>query len=698
MIAALDIEITQQVLFSGIVTGLVYAVLAAGFVLVYRSTGVLNFAQGEIGAFGVALFTLLQAGYGVPYWLAFAMAVACSAAIGTVTEMIVVRRLFNAPRLVLLIATLGVAQLLLVARLMLPNTAASKQFPLPFHGIWHPTAELTVLAREVLVLVVAPVAIIGLALFMTHTKLGLLVRASASNPDTARVYGISVRRTSTIVWTIAGAFAGLTAILYAPIRGITPGTIIGAGAVAIGPSLLLRALVVSLIARLRSLPMCLVGGLAVGVAESIVIASNGGDRTIVELYLFLATLALVLFTNRSVRPDANWTLTSNVKPVPERLRSLWYVRHLSKLGYAVLFGSLAILPFFLSKRSQESLWTDVLLFAMAALPISMLIGWAGQVSLGQFAFVGLGACTMVVLTHDLDIPVPFDLWTMHFELSWLPALVISTAVGVVLALLMGLPALRARGLMLAVVTFAFAVAATQWLFAQSVWTGDEFATNMPSMEKPELLGIDFSNRRSFYYLCLACLFLMAMMTARLRRTGIGRSMIAVRDNEEMAAASTVSATRMKLSAFAISGGMAAFSGCLFVTAREFVQPTSTFDPDSSLRLVSTAIIGGLGSVAGPIIGALFVRGLPTIFDDVSEVQLATSGIGLLILLMYFPGGLMQILYALRNAILGWAERRLPAAEPRAVPAAPAALTRDRPAHAVSLATPGAAWLSVSHVT
>src|SRR5215207_2855710 len=212
MTPVLALEVTQQILFQGVVFGLVYAVLAAGFVLVYRSTGVLNFAQGEIGAFGVALFALFTVGYDIPYWLALVLAVAASALIGAVIELTVVRRLFESPRLVLLIATLGVAQLLLFFRFELPAIAA-------------------------------------LALFMTRTRFGLAVRASASNPDTARVFGISVKRTSTIVWVIAAAFAALTAILVAPLQGVTPGSIVRAGEAAIGPALLVRALVVSLIAR-----------------------------------------------------------------------------------------------------------------------------------------------------------------------------------------------------------------------------------------------------------------------------------------------------------------------------------------------------------------------------------------------------------------------------------------------------------------
>jgi ABC-type branched-subunit amino acid transport system ATPase component/ABC-type branched-subunit amino acid transport system permease subunit len=673
------VHITQQALFYGVVSGLIYAILAAGFVLVYRCTGVLNFAQGEIGAFGVAVFALFNAGYGIPYWLSFGLAVGISALIGAVIELTVVRRLFHSPRLVLLIATIGLAQLLLVARLLLPDAAANETFPMPFDVTWH-VGNVVVFARDVLVFLVAPVAIGALVLFMTKTKFGLMVRASASNSDTARVYGISVKRTSTIVWTIAGAFAAVTAIMIAPIQGVTPGSIVRYGAAAIGPSLLVRALVVSLIARMRSLPMTLVGGLGVGVAESIIRTNvDQTNQSIVDLWLFVATVVLVLFWVRGTREEASWSLSSRVKPIPERLRSLWYIRALPTAGFTLLFAVLAVVPAFLHQRSQEFLWTDILIFAMVALPISMLTGWAGQASLGQFAFVGLGAGVMVMVTHGVDIPTPFGLGALSLELPWAVALLVATLVGVAAALVIGVPALRIHGLFLAVVTLAFAVAASSWMFRQAAFTGSEFATTTPPMHPPVIAGVDFGDRRSFYYLCLGSLLVLAMVTARLRRTGIGRGMIAVRENDRMAQASTVSSQRMKLVAFALAGGMAAFAGGLFITLRVAVTPTTTFTPDASLLMVATAIIGGLGSVAGPILGALFVRGLPAIFGDLPEVQLLTSGIGLLLLLMYFPGGLMQIVYAVRDGLLGWAEKRVAPLEAPERRTMPARAARERPA-------------------
>ncbi len=691
-VGVLGIEITQQALYLGVVYGLIYAVFAAGFVLVYRSTGVLNFAQGEIGAMGAALFALFHVQYDVPYWLAFVGAIVATAIIGMAVELSVVRRLFNSPRLVLLIATVGVAQLLLVLRLSLPNISQGGAFPVPFTGSWELTDSITVLPRQLLVLLVAPVLIAALALFMTRTSFGLAVRASASNADTARVYGISVKRTSTIVWTIAAAFAAITAMLVAPLQGVTPGNLVAAGEVAIGPALLLRALVVALIARMRSLPLTIAGGIGVGVFERIVLANvDSRDQSVVDLYLFVAALVLVLVGIRGRRDDTGGPRSAAVKPIPQRLASLWWVRRLAALGFAVLFGFLALLPLFLTKRSQEFLWTEIVIYALVALSITPLAGWAGQLSIGQFAFVGLGALTMVVLRGGLDIPIPLDLWDTSIELGWLPAIVCATGVGVVSALIIGVPALRVRGLFLAVITLAFAVMCSNWLFRQPTWIGSEFGTTTPRIEPPVVFGVDLANRRSLYYVCLGVLMATTLVVARLRRTGIGRSLIAVRDNEDMAAAAGVAPNRIKIIAFALSGGIAALAGALLMTVREQATPTRAFMPEESLRVVATAVIGGLGTIAGPVVGALWVRGLPVLFDDTAEVQLLTSSIGLLILLMYFPGGLMQIAYKLRDAALDWADRRFAG---RVVPAPVPAIARRVPTRGERADHSADAWLAV----
>ena len=678
MIEFLGITVGQQSVALGIVTGLTYAAFAAGFVLIYRSTGVLNFAHGEVGAFGVALFVLLLAKYSVNWWLSFLLALVACAAIGMAIELIVIRRLFNSPRLVVLIATIGVGQIVLFAKFRLPSVAAPGPISPPFKATWTPTDHIRLQARELVVLVVVPLLIAVLAWFIARTRFGLAVRASASNADTARVYGTSPRRTSTIVWSISGAFAAATAIFLAPLQGINSAQ---AGTAAMAEPLLLRVLVVSLLARMRSLPGTLIGGVAVGVAEQVIRTNvDSANRSVVDVYLFLAVLVVVLLVVRSTGEQESWSLAPRIKAVPSRLESVWWVRRLNAIGFVALFGFFVLLGLTLSSASSLFTWTSIMLFAMVVLSMTVLTGWAGQLSLGQYAFVGLGGLTVLGLTQGNDIPIPFDLFNLAIRLPWAWAMVVATAVGVVTAMVVGLPALRVRGLFLAVTTLAFAVASATWLFNQSFFTG---GTSYPRpAEKPVLdlgpIHIDFgASRKNYYFLCLVSLAVVAAVVARLRRTGIGRSWIAVRDNEEMAAASTVSPTRMKLVAFGVAGGIAAYSGGLLVTLVPSLQPVSLFRAGESIVVVATAIIGGLGSVAGPILGALWVRGIPQAIPEELDdlVRLLTSSIGLLVLLMYFPGGLLQIIYSIRDKLLDRADRKMAAREA----AAPSGYAADEPA-------------------
>ncbi len=254
-----------------------------------------------------------------------------------------------------------------------------------------------------------------------------------------------------------------------------------------------------------------------------------------------------------------------------------------------------------------------------------------------------------------------------------------------------------RGLFLAVITLAFAVMCSNWLFRQSTWTGSQYGTQTPRIDPPKIGSVDFTNRRSMYYLCLVVLIVVTLIVARLRRTGIGRSMIAVRDNEDLAAASTVAPSRIKVMSFGVSGGIAALAGTLLMTVREQVTPTQAFIPEESLQVVATAVIGGLGSIVGPVLGALFVRGLPVVFSDTAQVRLFTSSIGLLILLMYFPGGLLQIVFKVRDGVLLWAERRVGGGA--TAPAVPAIAKRVPTRETRELAEPETApWLVAREVT
>src|SRR3954465_1063806 len=205
--------------------------------------------------------------------------------------------------------------------------------------------------------------------------------------------------------------------------------------------------------------------------------------------------------------------------------------------------------------------------------------------------------------------------------------------------------MRAR--VLAVKLLALAVGAHAVL-ERPIFQTDGQSTTV--MKRPVVGGLTFAPERTYYWACLAVLALGIIAVARLRRSGLGRVLLAVRDNELAASAMGLSPTRVKLFAFAVSGAIAGIAGGLLVgLIQQFT--TDRFDATASLQVVAVAVVGGIASITGAVLGALLIVGLPAFFPNSAQVTLLTSGIGMLILLLYFPGGLVQILYSLRDIVL-----------------------------------------------
>jgi ABC-type branched-subunit amino acid transport system ATPase component/ABC-type branched-subunit amino acid transport system permease subunit len=675
-------QVSQQMLLNGIVQGLAYAVLGAGIVLVYRASGVINFAVAAFGTTALAFMAVLLGGgvdgWHPPFWLAFVIATLVAALAGSLAEWAVIRRLADAPRLVVLVATIGIAQVLLLVALLLPDVVAGGFFPPLFDWTWTASPELLVQGREWSVLVVIPALVLLLAAFLAWTRTGLTVRASAANPEKARLVGIHVFRAANVVWAISAALAAVAAIALAPVRGVSLAGAAAAGG-ALSYQLLLRALVVALVARMRSLPVALVAGIGVGIVE-VVLQQNvdPSDLGVTELWLFVATLVVVLvFSRRSQRSgpgavdDDGWKVTASTPaPLPDAAGP-WWSRHLARAGAVALFGALVLIPVFFSRSSESFLWTRVLIFAIAGCSLTILTGWAGQVSLGQFGFAAVGGLVTVKLVGDEGF------LGLH-HLPWGVAVVIGVLVGAVVAVLIGLPALRIPGLYLAVTTLAFAVFVSVWLVAQGTFL--DASGLLPTLAKPDAGIVDFASRRSYYYLCLAFLVGCVALVAQLRRTGIGRSVIAVRDNPASAAGMTISTTRMKLLAFAVSGGMAALAGCLLVTLLPSNTPAVTFAPEESVKVVAIVVIGGLGAIVGPVLGALWVVGVPAIWPDEPIVPFLVSGVGIIAILLFAPGGFAGLLRSIESWLLDRRPRTAPAPS---VPTGVTSVERVRPSDAGS---------------
>ena len=483
-----------------------------------------------------------------------------------ILEIVVIRRLADAPRLVLLMATIGIAQLLGFAVLafaeLLPDVPPGGDFPtlVPKDWSWQVTKDLLIGAREISVLIAVPILVLLLALFMTRTRLGLMVRAAASNSEKSRLMGIPVARTSTVVWGIAAAFTAVTIIVLAAVQFVTPlGAANGTAQLTLGYPVLVKALLIAMIARMRILWLTIPVGMALGIIE-VIFQQNvqGIDANVFALWLFVATLVVVLTLPRSMRAEtetsSTWKLSGRVKPLPERVRGVWVVRQLPRLGLLAALLVFAVIPAFAQQASQSFLWTRVVIFAIAACSLTILSGWAGQLSLGQFGFSAIGGLVTVKMVTSG--------WFGVHNVPWGVAVALSVLVGAGVAVLIGIPALRIPGLYLAVTTLAFAVFVENWLVTRR-WLGvDELSGSIPVLQRPDTGIVNFSSRHSYYYLCLFFLAVCLAVLAQIRRSGIGRSIIAVRDNERSAEAMTLSTTRAKLIAFAVSGAIAALAGAL----------------------------------------------------------------------------------------------------------------------------------------
>ncbi len=631
------------VLVQGMVIGGLTALIAFGIALIYRANRIVNFAQGELGGVPASLAVLLIVGPGLPYALALPIGVAAAIILGFLVEFLFIRVFFKAARLVLTVITIALSLILAVFGILLPRafdiTTPPQSFPSPFD--WSFAIGQTIFrGNDIIAMLAVPVVIIALAAFFRYTNIGIAVRASAENADRAFLLGIPVKRIQSYVWIIAAVLSSVAIFMRAGIVGLPIGRVLG-------PSILVRALAAAVIARMERLPTIFGASLLLGVIESAIIFHTGRGA-IADPILFLIIVGALLFQRRGETPrsdeGSSWQAAAETRPIPGELKRipevLWGRRGL----YAAVIAFALLLPLIMSD-SQINLAAVIVISAIVCLSLVVLTGWAGPVSLGQVAFMGIGAAIGGYLTSEL-----------HWDLSL--AIVASGVCGAVAATIIGLPALRIRGLFLAVVTLAFALATSSYLLNQ------EFVGWLPveRFERPLLFAqISVASETRYYYFALAGLLLAIAAVRGLRNSRTGRVLIAIRENQRAAQAYGVGAVTAKLTAFALSGFIAAFAGALFVHHQQNLG-IQAYAVERNFEFFIMAVVGGIGSAPGAILGAVFVQGIQyfrNIFPDSIRnlLGLLTGPLGVIIVLMLAPGGLAQILFRTRDSILRWVAAR-----------------------------------------
>lgn len=635
----------------GVSAGLVYALLALGMVLVYKGSRTINFAHPFFGLL-CAYLTWWLASQGVlwgvqimpfdpntapRYALALVFGLALIALWGWGAERRVIWHLRNQPRLVTLVATIALGQGSFGTALILFNrneeqASEFKRLPVLIDASVEVGSRF-VTGAEMQVFIAVPVICIALALFFTRSRFGVAVRAAAENGEAARLLGISASRVSTFTWVLGALLAGVAGILITQLRGI-----LDIGTLSIG--FLVRGLAAALVGGLTSLPGAVIGGLAVGISESFLRWWTNDTPGVPETLMFVVVIAILIFRPGGLfgareETEDKVAFVPTLKDLPARLRETTAAKVVR--GSSWVFLVFLVLISLVTNSKTNGIFIEVACYAMVGVSLTVLMGFTGQISLGHWGLAGVGAFSVANLFSRLSVP-------------YLIALPLVVLIGMAVSLIIGLPALRIRGLYLAVATLAFNLAAEFYLFKSRLFAG---STAGLIIDQPKYgpLNLGDTTLRPMFLFTLFFLLLSMLVARNLARTRTGRAFFSLRENEKAAATMGVGLTRYKLLAFAVSGGIAALAGALYGTYLGFVEST-TWNSGRSLILIAMIMIGGLGSLIGPILGAFVVIGLPLLLDFANDYVLAIgTGILLITVIVRARGGVAGVVYRVRNALV-----------------------------------------------
>lgn len=557
----------------GLGLGALYSLASQGLMVIYRGSGVLSFAHGAIGMVGAYIHWEVKVKQGQPWWLAWIIGLLACAAIGALSHLLVMRQLRRASPLARIVATLGiliVLQSAAVLRYGARVTAVSSELP---RTLVHPFGLTISIDRFILVGIAAVVSASLWALYR-YTRFGLSTTAVAENQRAASSVGLSPDRIATLNWALGSALAGMAAILIAPIVQLQVATM---------TNLVLAAMAAALVAGFRSFPIAFAAGVALGILQTELVRFVNTPG--VPASLPFVVIVVWMVARGQALPLRDFFL--------QRLPAVGSGRVNTK-ALAVGLIATAALIMVVPLRWQDAFITT---FAMGLVLLSVVVitGYAGQLSLAQFALAGFGALVAGRLVDAGGWP-------------FLPALVAGVLATVPLGALFALPAVRARGINLAIVTLGLGTGIELMIFQNGDFVGGFAGTKVG---KPSLFGWDFNAIKypgRYAIVSMVCFTLVALMVASMRRGRSGRRLLAVRTNERAAAALGISVPGAKVYAFAVSAGIAALGGILLAFRKDVIIYGNEFTNFTSILTVAWSFIGGIGFLFGPIFGSTLAPG------------------------------------------------------------------------------------------
>ena len=564
----------------GIVIGCVYALSAMGLVVTYATSGVFNFAHGAIGMMAAFMYWQLTVPWNVPSGLALVIVVfGIAPAFGVIIYFFLMRNVHGRSLDATLTITIGLLLLLVALATIIwnPSTARNVQLLFPTHSVH--IGGVIVSFHQLAVIAAAILVAVGLRAFLYGSRQGIALRAVVDDPELLALTGARPTRVAATGWALGCSLAGLAGCLIAPLTTLDQQTL---------TFLIINSLAAAVVGRLTSLPLTFVGGLALGLVGSYGVGylPQGHALTYVPI-LPMVLLIIALLASRPTRLSGR-TLSVGRANLPS-----WPMAGAGTVVFIVL-GVVATQT--LSSGNLVTAGRGIGL-GLVFLSLVPLTGYAGQVSLCQLTFAGLGA---------------FAMWkvggTSGNLLGIVAAIGLSAAVGALIAI----PALRLRGLYLALSTLAFAYAMDTAFFNNTSVVTTEGAFNVA---RPEIPGLNLDEPTTWFVFLCVVFAICGLGVLALRRSPLGRRLVAMGDSPSGAAVAGMSLVRGKVAVFAISAGLAGLGGALYGGQQGLVG-NSDFPLLLSLTVLLLAVVWGVRNITGMLIGGMLLAFGPTIQTNV----------------------------------------------------------------------------------
>jgi branched-chain amino acid transport system permease protein len=566
----------------GVVIGCVYALSALGLVVTYATSGVFNFAHGAIGMIAAYTYWQLTVPWGWPQFPALIVVVCVLAPVfGVLLYLGLMRGAQGRTLDASLTITIGLLLLLVALATIIWNPATPRNVGLLFPKHQVRLGSVNITFHQLCVVAAAILVAVGLRAFLYGTRTGISLRAVVDDPELLALTGARPRRVAATGWALGCSLAALAGVLLAPLVTLDQQTL---------TFLIINGLAAAMLGRLTSLPLTFVGGLILGLIEQYAIGyfPTGNLSTVIAPILPMVFLLIILIASPKVRLAGR-----SMSVRPQRLPS-WPVTGAATVGFLV---AAVIATQVLSFANLDTASRGVGL-ALVFLSLVPLTGYAGQVSLCQLTFAGIGAFTMSKIGG-----------TSGQLIGLIAAVVVSAAVGAIIAI----PALRLRGLYLALSTLAFAYAMDQAFFVNPTFAGQAGAR---SVARPEIPGLNLDNETTWFIFLCVVFAICALGVLALRRSPLGRRLVAMGDSPIAAAVTGMSLVRGKVAVFSISAGMAGLGGALYAANGADLVGDTDFQLLLSLTVLLLAVVWGIRSITGMVIAAGILAFGPTIQANV----------------------------------------------------------------------------------